>query len=747
MKKGSSVLMLIMLAAVICVSSTFAEDTQEVKIGVLAKRGNEKCLQQWNPTAEYLRENSERYQFRIVPLGFDEEFPAVQKEEVDFILTNPAVYVKLSVLYDVSRIATLKNLRTSGVQTVFGGVIFTRKDNDGIKNIRDIKGRSFMAVDETSFGGWNMAWREFKEQGVDPFKDFKQIKFGGTHDAVVYAVLNGEVEAGTVRTDTLERMQEEGKISLDDFTVLRYEPHKGVSDEHFVHSTLLYPEWPMAKLKHTSRDLADELAQLLFIMPANSEAAKEANCAGWTVPLNYQTVHDCLKFLSISPYENYGKVTLVDIVRNYGWWLFTIAVLVVIGTTVFIYLNSRANVEKKYSVFLWQFSPSALFSVDMNKKIIRWNHRAEELTGYKKEEVIGKDSCLVDDSLSEDLDLTGQAPIRGKEDTIKTKDGRRLQILKNVESIKNVKGETVGGIESFEDVTELRRAEKKIYQFRTALDNSADQFFIIDRNTMRFIDVNETACHDLQYSEDELLNLGPQDINPYHTRETLTVEFDKIIKEQTKTGKMETVHKRKNGDEIPVEVFLRFLEIEGRGVVIATARDITERKKSEIALKEEYAFSKSLIDTAQVVILVVDTESRIVRINPYMEKISGFSMAEVLGKDWFDTFLPPQDHSKTRALFKKSIEDIKTVANVNPILTKNGVLVQIEWFDKTLKDNDGNTIGVLAVGQDITSRKKDEENLKKTNRVMTGRELRIIEVKKEVNDLLEELGRPKKYCA
>ena len=75
------------------VSSVYAEDKQ-VKIGVLAKRGAEHCLQKWSATAEYLSQNISGYSFSIVPLNFDQVIPATEKSEIDFVLTNPAYYVE-----------------------------------------------------------------------------------------------------------------------------------------------------------------------------------------------------------------------------------------------------------------------------------------------------------------------------------------------------------------------------------------------------------------------------------------------------------------------------------------------------------------------------------------------------------------------------------------------------------------------------------------------------------------------------
>ncbi len=130
------------------------------------------------------------------------------------------------------------------------------------------------------------------------------------------------------------------------------------------------------------------------------------------------------------------------------------------------------------------------------------------------------------------------------------------------------------------------------------------------------------------------------------------------------------------------------------------------------ALRQERDFAESLIDTAQAIVLVLDTEGRIVRFNPFMEALSGYRLEEVRGKDWFSTFLSAQDHTRIRELFERAVGDIQARGNENPIVTKDGQERTIRWNDKTLKDGDGNVVGLLTIGQDITERVRAEEALK-----------------------------------
>ena len=154
----------------------------------------------------------------------------------------------------------------------------------------------------------------------------------------------------------------------------------------------------------------------------------------------------------------------------------------------------------------------------------------------------------------------------------------------------------------------------------------------------------------------------------------------------------------------------------GGGAVLAIIRDITERKQAEEALRSERDFAESLIETAQVIVLVLDTEGRVVRINPYMEEISGYRLEEVQGRDWFTIFLPERDQGGVRELFLKAVNDIQTSGNVNPIVTKDGREREIEWYNKTLKDAEGNVVGLLAIGQDTTQRRQADEEIERLSR-------------------------------
>ena len=346
------IMITIFLFTLLITGSSWGEENL-IKIGVLAKRGTEVCLKNWSPTAEYLSARIPGKTFVIIPLDLKQIYPSVKKGEVDFILANSNFYVELEHLYEATRIATLKNRCLDSFYSKYWGVIFWKADRKDMRQLNDLKAKTFMATEEYSLGGWLMAWREFKEKGVDPYRDFKDLKFTdtGIQDDVVYAVRDGKADAGTVRYDTLMRMHAEGKIDLKNFSVVHEHGGEDVDCPPFPHSTRGYPEWPMAKLKHTPDELAEKVAIALVEMPADSFVAIAAECGGWTIPMNYQSVHECLKYLKVGCYRDLGKITIADVVRNYWRWILLAVVLFLIMTgysiaIIILNRNIKASNEK-----------------------------------------------------------------------------------------------------------------------------------------------------------------------------------------------------------------------------------------------------------------------------------------------------------------------------------------------------------------------------------------------------------------
>lgn len=140
-------------------------------------------------------------------------------------------------------------------------------------------------------------------------------------------------------------------------------------------------------------------------------------------------------------------------------------------------------------------------------------------------------------------------------------------------------------------------------------------------------------------------------------------------------------------------------------------REMADRLAAEEALRAEKEMAERLIETARVIILVLDRQGRIVQYNRYMEELTGVPLADVQGQDWFSTFIPERDRPQIRSLYGQATRGKRTHGNINPILTRDGKTLDIEWDDSELTDGHGEQIGVIAIGQDITERKRLHEQL------------------------------------
>src|SRR5581483_3445099 len=140
------------------------------------------------------------------------------------------------------------------------------------------------------------------------------------------------------------------------------------------------------------------------------------------------------------------------------------------------------------------------------------------------------------------------------------------------------------------DITERRAAEEELRRFRLAMDKSADMIVLVDRATMRFVDVNETACRLLGYTRDELLGMGPHDVLPA-TRDELEKSYDQLIARPSEQpgvipAGMKSHYRCKDGSLLPFESTRHVLRSGDTHIIAAVSRDIRER----LAVEEKMVY-------------------------------------------------------------------------------------------------------------------------------------------------------------
>ena len=247
-------------------------------------------------------------------------------------------------------------------------------------------------------------------------------------------------------------------------------------------------------------------------------------------------------------------------------------------------IENALQIEKAYFEQLFENAPEGIALIDNNSNILRVNKQFTEMFGYKINEIAGKsiEELIVPEELREEgLALTKQT-LKGNsvtcESVRKSKNGKLINVSILGTPIK-IDQEQVAIYIIYRDITERKKSEKALKEseekYRTLFNYIADPVFIIDRETHRFLDCNETALKVYGYSMDELVNITLKAIHPPEELELVEKNINKKITPYPYT------HITKDGKSFPVEIHTEEIEYKGRKAWISIVRDITERKKAE----------------------------------------------------------------------------------------------------------------------------------------------------------------------
>ena len=253
-----------------------------VKIGILSWRGPLGFKKSWAGTEKYLAEALGR-PVVLLPLEFQEVLPAVKTGKVDFFTADPSMFMTAKAKYNAQEVLTMKLINADSV----GAVLFTRADNRAVNRLTDLRGKKFGALHRWSFGGWQMAEKEFRNAGIDPYPFLHTLRFFDKPDAVVRAVLDGQVDAGTVPAGILERIAKTGEIKMRDVKILS---RKTYPDFPYACSTELYPGFPLSRTASVNDTLAYEVADALKALQPGDKILRDARITGWVDPLDYADI-------------------------------------------------------------------------------------------------------------------------------------------------------------------------------------------------------------------------------------------------------------------------------------------------------------------------------------------------------------------------------------------------------------------------------------------------------------------------
>jgi len=254
-------------------------------------------------------------------------------------------------------------------------------------------------------------------------------------------------------------------------------------------------------------------------------------------------------------------------------------------------VTERTRELKKLTVAIEQ-SPSSIAITDLNANIEYVNPRFTEVTGYSSEEVIGKNPRVLKSDLTpkETFEDLWQTITKGEvwhgEFINRRKNGETYWERTVIAPIRNEKGIIDHYVAVKEDITKFKEAEEKSTRLGRVLEESWNEIYMFDPDTLMLLQVNKGARHNLQYSMEELKKMTTVDIKPDYSP-----EYFKNLIQPLREGKLpfvlfQTRHQRKDGTIYPIEVRLQLVKTENTAIFVGIIQDITERNKAEDLLKK-----------------------------------------------------------------------------------------------------------------------------------------------------------------
>ena len=232
-------------------------------------------------------------------------------------------------------------------------------------------------------------------------------------------------------------------------------------------------------------------------------------------------------------------------------------------------------------------NPASVIITDPSGDIEYVNNKFCEVSGYSSDEVIGQNPRILnsgkqDKKFYENLWNTILSGKEWKGEFLnKKKNGDLFWESVLISPLVNEKGDINNFIASKEDITERKKSEESLNLFRSLVNQINDPIEIIDPYTAKFINCNDKAFQELGYTRDDFLSLKVMDVDPTITEDN----FPELIKIIRDSGSLilESIHRRKDGFEFPVEVNLKVVKLD-HDYLIVVSRDITERKRNEKVL-------------------------------------------------------------------------------------------------------------------------------------------------------------------
>jgi len=394
--------------------------------------------------------------------------------------------------------------------------------------------------------------------------------------------------------------------------------------------------------------------------------------------------------------------------------------------------EERKRVEKalKKSEHQWATTLSsigdAVIASDATGKITYMNPIAEELTGWTLSEALQKPVNEVFNIINEHTRLQVEDPVKkvlrngtiiglANHTILVRKDKTEIPVDDSGAPIKDKDGKITGAVLIFRDITERRHAEREHERLSAIVESTDDA--IIGKTLDGIITSWNKAAEKLYgYTASEMIGKSILNVIPDDRKD----EFQHIMKKVSCGEKIEhhdTIRLRKDGSCFDVDVTVAPIKNSHGEIIGAStiARDITERKNAEKALKESNErehFLAELIRSASIAVVVGYPDGRIGMVNFAFRNLTGYNEEEIQGISWNRVLTPPEYYEFEKAKLSEAQHTKAPVRYEKEYIRKDGKRVPVELVLHPFFDKEGNIVHYFAFITDITERKKADQLLR-----------------------------------
>ncbi|OUD15515.1 PAS domain S-box protein [Thioflexithrix psekupsensis] len=406
-------------------------------------------------------------------------------------------------------------------------------------------------------------------------------------------------------------------------------------------------------------------------------------------------------------------------------WILSRAVLVrdvsnkphhVVGTHVDITEPRRIEdelqeIEKKY-LQLMELESDGVFLIDAdNYQILEHNKAAVRMYEYSRNQ-LAKMKLL---DLSAQPDKTANVLKRASKQVSQQYHRRQDETVFPVEvSLGSfvLKGKNVLMI-TVRDTSERQQIETALWEneskYRQLFEAASNPTIVFDANTQQIFDVNHGATDLYGYTKEEFMQMTTMDVSAETSRNRAAFT--------SSNKKVQTIplrwHKKKDGSIFPVEISTGNTYLfQGRSLICATLRDITERKAAEEALRKERDFINTLVQASPAFFFAVNPDGRVRMANRAMLSALEYEMNEVVDQDFLSIFVPENERIAVATEFEVLSKSMQPSMMESHVLSKSGKPLLVEWHSRAIVKADGTLDYFFGVGIDVTERKKAQGHLR-----------------------------------